>query len=427
MKSSVAGGNHRLGKIALTLLLAIGAAMLGTSQQFYTEALVDAFFGFALASVVIIHFRVRPRWLDVGLVAAGTVVLAVVDFRILRYPPKVMAWFSFLGLSSFVIMAVRSIWSRDRRLLLYGWVPAALFVMSDYFASTMLAWTANAHPKTLDLYLLSFDGSLRVQLAFLVGQYYARVPWFHIAALIAYVGLAIPIACVYAGRLVRFREGAFPSMLAFLVAGPLGILCYNLFPACGPHSLFGQAFPFHPLSIADLPRLRLESVPIPGARNAIPSLHLAWTLLAWWYSKGLSWVERVVALLFLVLTAFATLGTGEHWFVDLVVAFPFALMIQAACAYRLSWKEPTRITAFFLGLGGTLVWLNALRYGTKLFWTSPIVPWALVVATIALVILRQAKLDSRDNFEEPFAKGQLQWDRRQVGRGASPISLSETK
>jgi hypothetical protein len=405
MQRTVAGDKYRLVKIVLTLLLVVVAVILGVGRQFYAEAMVDAFFAFALASVVIIYLRVRPRWLDVGLIAAGTAFLAVVDFQFLHYPPKIIAWFSFLGLSSFVIMAARSIWSQERRLLLYGWVPAALFVMSDYFASNMLEWTANAHPKTLDLYLLSFDGSLRVQLAFLVGQYYARVPWFHIAALLAYVGLAIPIAVVYAGRLVRFRERAFPSMLAFLIAGPLGILCYNLFPACGPHSLFGQAFPFHPLSVADLPRLALESVPIPGARNAIPSLHLAWTLLAWWYSKGLSWIERLVALGFLALTAFATLGTGEHWFVDLVVAFPFALMIQAACAYRVSWKEPRRITAFVLGLVGTLAWLVTLRYGSKLFWTSPIVPWTLVVGTIALVSLRQAKLDSVVNLEEPTAAG----------------------
>ncbi len=405
MQRTVDGDKHRLGKIVLTVLLVVAAVMLGVARQFYTEAMVDAFFAFALASVVIIHLRVRPRWLDVGLIAAGTALLAVVDFEVLHYPSRIMAWFSFLGLSSFVIMAVRSIWNQERRLLLYGWVPAALFVMSDYFASTMLAWTGSAHPKTLDLYLLSFDGSLRVQLAFIVGQYYARVSWFHISALLAYVGLAIPIAVVYAGRLLRLREGAFPCMLAFLVAGPLGILCYNLFPACGPHSLFGQAFPFHPLSVSDLPRLALEPVPILGARNAIPSLHLTWTLLAWWYSKGLSRIERLVALVFLALTALATLGTGEHWFVDLVVAFPFALMIQAICAYRVAWKEPRRVIAFVLGFGGTLAWLVALRYGTKLFWTSPIVPWALIVATIALVSLRQAKLDGVLNPEEPTATG----------------------
>jgi hypothetical protein len=395
------GDKGGLGKIALTSLLVASALALGLSRQFYTEALVDGFFAFALASVLIIHLRILPSWLDVGLVSAGTLSLAFVDFEILHYPWKFVAWLSFLGLTSLVVMAARTIWTDERRLLISGWVPAALFVISDYFASAMLAWTGRAHPKTLDLYLLSFDGSLHVQLAFWVGQFYARNAWFHIISFIGYVALAIPIAVVYAGRLVRFRDRAFPSMLAFLIAGPLGIICYNLFPACGPHSLFGQAFPFHPLAVTDLPRLALEAVPIMGARNAIPSLHLAWTLLAWWYSRGLSRMERGIALTFLVLTAFATLGTGEHWFVDLVVAFPFALMIQAICAYRVSWKNPVRITAFVLGLAGTLAWFAALRYATKLFWTSPIVPWALVAATIALVVLRQAKLDSVVDLEKP--------------------------
>jgi hypothetical protein len=262
----------------------------------------------------------------------------------------------------------------------------------------MLEWGAKAHPKTLDLYLLSFDGSLRVQLAFGAGQYYARVPWLHTCALIAYVGLAIPIAIVYAGRLIRFGAGAFPSMLAFLITGPLGILFYNLFPACGPHSLFGPAFPFHPFPIANLSRLVLEPVPIAGARNAIPSLHLAWTLLAWWYSKGLSRIERCIAFAFLALTAVATLGTGEHWFVDLIVAFPFALMIQGICAFTVPVKDLRRIRAVALGLGGTLVWLVMLRYGTKIFWVSPVVPWGLVAATVFLTLLQQAGLNRAVNF-----------------------------
>jgi PAP2 superfamily protein len=410
------------GKIALTALLVSAALAMGLSRQFYTAALEDGFFAFALASVLIIHLRILPNWLDLGLVSAGTLSVAFVDFEILHYPWKLVAWFSFLGLASLVIMATRTIWTDERRLLLSGWVPAALFVMSDYFASTMLEWTGHAHPKTLDLYLLSFDGSLRVQLAFLVGQFYARNAWFHIISFIGYVALAIPIAVVYAGRLVRFRDRAFPSMLAFLIAGPLGIVCYNLFPACGPHSLFGQAFPFHPLGVTDLPRLALEAVPIVGARNAIPSLHLAWTLLAWWYSKGLSRMERGIALTFLVLTAFATLGTGEHWFVDLVVAFPFALMIQAICAYRVSWKNPARVTAFVLGLAGTLAWFGALRYATKLFWTSPVVPWALVAATVALVVLRQAKLNSVVDLGNPSLADSGELASSSAGRSAKIAS-----
>jgi hypothetical protein len=108
------------------------------------------------------------------------------------------------------------------------------------------------------------------------------------------------------------------------------------------------------------------------------------------------------------LTVLATLGTGEHWFVDLIVAFPYALMIQAICAYHVPWKDPRRKTALFLGLGGTLGWIVMLRYGTELFWTSPIVPWALSAATMALVSLRQAKLDTVANLGKLTAASHAQ-------------------
>jgi hypothetical protein len=356
-----------------------------------------AFFPWVMTSVLIVHFRVRPRWADAGLIVLATAFLATADFYVLHYPPRIMTYLSFPGLTSFAILVVRSIWEQERRFLLYAWVPAAIYIITFPLAGATLDWTTTAHPKTLDLYLLSFDSSLRVQLAFSVGQYYARLPWLRICALLAYVGASIPMALVYAGRLVRFREAALPSILAFILAGPMGFLFYNLFPACGPLYVFGQAFPFHPLPMAILSRLAPEPAAIAGLRNAMPSLHLAWTLQAWWYSKGLSWIERLVAFAFLALTVVATLGTGEHYFVDLIVAFPYALMIQAICAYHVPWKDATRKTALFLGLGGILGWMAILRYGTDLFWTSPIVPWAFSAATIALVSLRQAKLDTVAN------------------------------
>jgi hypothetical protein len=387
---------RRAARIILTLLLVLIGAMLAFSASFYSEALVDAFFAFALASVLIIHLRLRPKWTDALLVLALTIVLGAVDFRLLHYAPELMAWLSFAGLSSFLIMAIRTVWMRsfgEAKMLLYGWVPAALFVISEYFASTMLEWTSAAHPKTLDLYLLSFDYSLRVPIVFIAGQLYEVRPWLHNASLLAYVGLAIPISLVYAGRLVRFKTKAFPAMLAFLITGPLGILFYNLFPACGPRALFQQGFPFHTFPMAAAPRLQLESIVVAGPRNAIPSLHMAWVLLAWWYSRGLSWWERLIALTFLVLTVFATLGTGEHWLVDLIVAFPFALFIQAVAAFSVPRKDGRRLAALLFGLLGTIGWLVMLRYGARFFWTSPAISWTLIAATVALTIIRQTKLE----------------------------------
>lgn len=384
-----------IGRISLTLLVFAGLVVLGVSRSFYDQAFIDSFFAFALASVFILHMRIRPHWQDAAIVAISLIVLAFVDFQILHFPQKLMAWFSFLGLSSFAVMAARAIWAKTRSeksLILSAIVPAALFVVSDYFAATMLHWTFLAHPKTLDLYLLNFDYSLRIELAPIAGQLYALHPWLHNASLIAYVGLAIPITVVFAGLLVRGRKAAFPAMLAFLITGPVGILFYNLFPACGPLAVFKQGFPFQVLPMADAQRVILEPIAISGARNAIPSLHMAWVLLAWWCSRGLSWLERSIALAFLIFTTFATLGTGEHWLVDLVVAFPFALFIESACAYSIPWRNPHRLAALWFGVGTTLAWLLMLRFTPKLFWTSPLVPWALCLATIALTWLRQTSL-----------------------------------
>jgi PAP2 superfamily len=384
------GKNHAL-KIVATFGLFLCAGGFAASPQMYKEAVISAFFSLALASVIVLHLRVRPSRQDALLILAGVAVFAVLDFGVFKYQRALMAWLSFAGMSSVLILGIRAVWAEgeDRKLFIYAWVPAVLFVASEWFASSFLDWTSAAHPKTLDLYLFSFDSSLHVQLSFLAARWFLAWPRLRLAGLLFYLGLPISIALVYAGQLVRKREKAFPAMLAFLFTGPVGILFYNLFPAVSPHALFGRNFPLHPLPVSQAVRLFLEPIPLEGPRNAIPSLHLAWTLLAWWYSRGLSWWERTIAMAFLAFTALATLGTGEHYFIDLIVAFPFALMMQALCEYSLSWKDARRLTAFFFGALGTLGWFVALRYAAKFFWTSPVIPWSLAGATVALAILRQ--------------------------------------
>lgn len=381
-------------RVPIVVVLAACAFAFATRHEFYVEALIDPFFGLALASVVILHFRLRPSWIDGLLVSVSTLILAFLDFYVLHYPPTLMAWLSFFGLSSLLVLGAACVLTEGskRKLLLYAWIPAVLFLASDWFASNMLGWVTDVHPRTLDLYLLSFDASMRVQLSFFMGQIFDSVRWLRVTGLYFYMGLAIPITLVYAGRLVRFGTKAFSAMLAFLITGPAGILFYFIFPACGPVHMANRYFPFHPLSISQTSRLVLEPIAIAGARNAIPSLHVAWMLLAWWYSRGLSWWERGIAFAFLAFTVVATLGTGEHYFVDLVVAFPFALMIQAACAYELRWCDSGRLQTAGFGLVLVLLWLAGLRFANRLFWTSPVVPWSLVAATIALVELRRRKL-----------------------------------
>jgi hypothetical protein len=395
----------RAAQILLTAVLLIVAARFGTGWQFYSESLSSPFFAIALISVVIIQLRVGGLWPDGLALVALTALLGLIDFRFLHYPQHFMAWFSFLGLSALLLLALRAVWSQGdrRKLLLYALVPSLLFVASEWFASNMLDLTERLHPKTLDLFLYSFDGSLRVQLSFLMGQAFAMWPWFRIAGELFYIGLPIPIALVYSGQLLRVRERAFPAMAAFLLTGPIGILFYNLFPAMGPIHLVHRAFPWHRLNTDMFRFMILEPVAIRGPRNAIPSLHMGWVLLTWWYSRGLSYLERSIVMLFVIFTACATMGTGEHYFIDLVVAFPFALFMVALCDWPPFWAGRARLTAPLVCLASILFWFAGLRYAPHFFWTSPVIPWALCVFTVAFTVWLKHRLAQADAVSKPAA------------------------
>ena len=84
----------------------------------------------------------------------------------------------------------------------------------------------------------------------------------------------------------------------------------------------------------------IETVPIADApRNAMPSVHVAATLLVFWNSIGWPKWARAITAVFLLLTVLATLGFGEHYLVDLVVAVPFCLAVQAAWTTGLPWNQ----------------------------------------------------------------------------------------
>lgn len=358
---------------------------LALNRDFYNDSMVSAYLSLALASALIVLAMIRRSWFDLLWVLTGGLVLAVLDYRVLNFQPMFMAAFSFAGLAALAVLGTHTIWAQgeDRKVLLYGFLPAVLFVGSEWMATTLLDLTEKLHPKVFDLFLYTFDASLRVPFSFLMGQLFWTFPWVRFACLVIYIALPLPLALVYASQLRHRRESALAVMAAFLITGPLGVLCYNMVPAVGPLHTFGGAYPFHPEFALAAVRASVIPVMLPGPRNAIPSLHMTWVLLVWWNSKGLPKWVRAIAMVFLVLTAMATLGIGEHYFVDLVVAFPFSLMVQALCSYTLPLRSGERRSALLFGTFGTLLWLAVLSFSPGIFWLSVIVPWGLAAATVA--------------------------------------------
>jgi hypothetical protein len=401
-------------KIALSVALLAIVFTLALDSDFYSSSMVDAFMAMALAGAVVTLLVVETSWSNLACVAVGGLALAAIDYQVMRFQPRLMAAFSFAGLSALAVMGMRAIWApargreldsggerqADRTLFLYAFLPSVLFVASEYVASTLLDYTEALHPKTFDLYLYSFDCSLHVQFCFLAGQFFSRFLWIRFAGLVFYIALPLPLALVYAAHLRSRNKSAFAVMLAFLVTGPLGVLFYNMVPATGPVHIFGPGFPWRPLSTLQAMHLVLAPIRVPGARNAIPSLHMAWVLLVWWNSRGLAAWIRGIAAAFVLFTVLATLGTGEHYFVDLVVAFPFALMVGALCFYPLPLSNGARRAAFLFGTFASLGWMALLSFATPFFWISALIPWAMVVTTISVSIWLMHRLQNAESTHE---------------------------
>jgi len=372
----------------LALSLSVVALLFGVASRkvFFADTISSPFLSIALLSVFLILLRTRASRAELLVVALLFSAFALCDIKILGYPTSWPVWASFLGISSLAVLGLRAIGSegKDRRFALWTFVPAFLFVASEWTASYFLDWTEKMHPKVLDLYLYSFDASLHVQFSFAVGRLFARFPLFAQASLFIYIGLPIAIGLVYAGCLMQDQKSALPALLAFLMTGPVGVLCYNLVPALGPVHIFLQDFPWHPLSSSQAARLFLEPIPAAGPRNAIPSLHFAWILLVVWYTRRLTLLEKTAAAAFLVLTFCATLGTGEHYFVDLVVAVPFSVAIVSLADLVTGRIHLNTIRAFVVGAVTTAAWLLALRFTPRVFWVSPFLSWAFCAGTVTI-------------------------------------------
>src|SRR5690349_12339780 len=158
-------------KSALTLVVLGVVGLVTFNPDIYKEGLISAYFSVAVACGAIILLNLRPYLADATLVLCGAVLLAVADYFIFGFNRYLMSGFSFLGLSAIGVLGVHSIWAkgREQRILLCGLIPLVVFIFLEWSATSLLDVTERLHPRTLDLFLYKFDGSLGLQLSFVLG------------------------------------------------------------------------------------------------------------------------------------------------------------------------------------------------------------------------------------------------------------------
>lgn len=178
---------------------------------------------------------------------------------------------------------------------------AIALVVGIFVSVRALAATPGLLPNTYDAALCRLDNLLGIDHAAIMSLFAATPPVYLLAALV-YLGFPIPIALA-----CRFSPN--PTLLCIKLASGsvLAFVLYFLVPACGPAYLF--------TSLASAPR------------NAFPSMHTSWALMLWLESRSAKLPARIGFDLNLLFTVIATIGTGEHYVVDLLAAVPFTMVV----------------------------------------------------------------------------------------------------
>jgi len=299
---------------------------------------------------------------------------------------------AFLGIGSLAAQSLALIWgapeqrARTRSWLLVGTVfPVFLFC-----TGIALAMLDQMNSLTYDRYLYVFDSSLGFSGSFAVGQLLAAWQPLRVVCYYAYEFLPLGMSIAFLLDRKRPARGS-PSLLTlFITVAVSGYVLYHLYPAVGPVYVWPAQFPWSPLPLAAVP---LEKIWVAdGARNALPSLHMAMALVIWFVSRSWRLGWRIASGMLVALTVLATLGFGEHYVIDLVVAVPLVVAAIAWSTPNVPLRAPERWKPLVGGALLTLAWIVLLRVAVPVVAQRPALSWLLIVITVGVPWLWETKL-----------------------------------
>jgi hypothetical protein len=363
----------------------------------------DPILSLGISGAFIIHcWRGRPR--TEYALTIGLAVLLRIAYQMTigisghYYGDIIVSWGSFLGIASLLVLGWRTLRAHghSREQPASDLFAGASFLFFWIVFDISLVLTTILLPHTYDQYLYAFDHSLLggQQPGFLLARLISGSPAASGITHLVYGAITLPIAMLYASQRCRGYSSGYKVFPLLIAAATGGYLLYYVLPATGPAFAFAGLFPF------SIPPVRLDGEVMAlsqnAARNALPSLHLGAALIVFWNSGAWPKLARTGLGLFVLATAFATLALGEHYLVDLVVAFPAMLAFHAAAMTGVPMSDPERRLPVIAGLIVTLAWLLLLRFGSRLYlyWHTTI-PWVLAASTVAGTCFLESRLAMR--------------------------------
>ena len=196
-----------------------------------------------------------------------------------------------------------------------------------YLISSACTWAAEIRPLKYDAYLLWIDGVLGFYPSYEMGRIVRGHRWLELLSGGIYNSTVVWPTAIFATYLyLKSPTEALRTLKVFTFAAICAFPFYLVFPAASP----AVAFPGFPYA---LPSASLNLMWLKGPSNCVPSVHFTSALLVLWYARH--WIlGKVLGIVAVTFTIISTLGFGQHYAIDLVVAVPYA-----AWMYRMFGKS----------------------------------------------------------------------------------------
>ncbi len=392
---------RRAPRMALFVLAAIAGLELlaltgicSAPHDMLRAAALGPFLSSGLFVVFLMLLRSKPERAELGAAAALAVGLALVagESRGSLSPLSLSVVLgASLGEASALVLASR-VARRHGGARRHALQDAALAALLPGFILTTgpdMTLSATLYPATYDGAAYHLDSGLGFEPSFLVGRLFLASDAFQLPCVLAYACLPFLVGALLLLPLRPERAPPRADLLeSFLLAGVLGCALYNACPVAGPYYAFTDTFPASlPVNVASTPFV------IPASpRDAVPSLHAAWAILAFWHARSRGLVTQVAMGGALVLILLGALGLGEHYVGDFVVAVPFVVGVDALATHGVPLARAERWRPIVAGVGLVVVWITALRTAAGWLGAHSAATWALMLGTLALPLALRAQL-----------------------------------
>jgi hypothetical protein len=319
-------------------------------------------------------------WVGVAAAAIAAHVFAVVMCgpQAPYFAAGILSYLGKAGAVSAAVLAVLAVRRPSARL------PLAIFstvMLEQWGTGRYLGLTGTALPMTFDRTLFLMDGLFGFQPSFVLGRLFLRDHWVLNLSFLTYHGLLFVLMLLCAIQCRVNWKGAVSLMAQFTLVGVIGAMLYAILPVAGPLYAFHDFFPTREPSFS--PADAVAGFLPPSPRNGMPSLHLTWALLylltSWQESRWL----RLVCGVFLLGTILATMGLGEHYLLDLVIAVPFS--VSMAMLKFDTFANLRRAFVPAVLMLSTVGWMCLIRFAPGILLSRPLLA-AAELATVCVPV-----------------------------------------